>query len=194
MQTSRTLHSLALLAMGLAAPFFLTQCKIGAGSYRDVEYDPSMLKTPAGHDLEKKDYPFDDSGAYRKDWVKNEATGKTRSASALPVVAAAETTEGPGGSTPAASPGYARVSEARSAEVTGKIENIDSAGSSASISVTPPPAATSITAGAASYHTVVAGDTLYALSQRYRTSVGELKRVNGLADDSIQKGQTLRLP
>lgn len=194
MQTSRTLHSLALFAIGLAAPLFLTQCKTGPGTYKDVEYDPSMLKTPAGHGLEKKDYPFDDGGTYRKDWVKNKTTGKTRSSSRKPVVAAAETKEETGSTTSAPYPTYAEASEARSADVTGTIENIDSAGSSASIPVTPPTSATSVGSGAASYHKVVTGDTLFALSQRYRTSVDELKRVNGLTDNSIQKGQTLRLP
>ncbi len=196
MQTSRTLRSLACLVMGISAPFLLTQCKTGPGTYKDVEYDSALLNTPGGHGMEKKDYPFDDSGAYRKDWVKNDTKGKTRSSSQQASLASADTAEETGSSTPAPYPTYAQASDARDAEVTGSIENMDSSStSSASIQITPPTSATAVGgSGAAKYHTVVTGDTLFALSARYRTSVGELKRVNGLTDDSIQKGQSLRLP
>ncbi len=190
MHTSRTLRSIACLVMGLSAPFLLTRCKTGPGTYKDVEYDPTMLKTPSGHGLEKKDYPFDDNGAYRKDWVKNNSKGKTRSASQQAAPASTESTEEAVSSTPAPYPTYAQASQERSAEVTGSIENINSG--TTSIPVTPPTSASSV--GAASYHTVVTGDTLFALSQRYRTSVDELKRVNGLTDNSIQTGQSLRVP
>lgn len=189
MRTLRTLRSLACLAIGLSAPFLLTQCKTGPGTYKDVEYDSSMLKTPSGHGLEKKDYPFDDNGAYRKDWVKNDTSGRARSASRQASLASTETTEDTGNSTPAPYPTYAQASEERNAEVTGSIQNIDSSTTtSASIPVTPPTSAT------ASYHTVETGDTLFALSHRYGTTVDDLKRVNGLTDDSIQKGQSLRVP
>lgn len=43
--------------------------------------------------------------------------------------------------------------------------------------------------------TVKSGDTLEGIAQRYRVSVGDLKRLNGLKDaDLLQVGQTLRLP
>ncbi|MDF1741090.1 MAG: LysM peptidoglycan-binding domain-containing protein [Verrucomicrobiales bacterium] len=155
-----------------------------------------MLNTPAGHGLEKKDYPFDDNGAYRKDWVKNNTTGKTRSASRQASLASADADEDTGSSTPAPYPTYAEAAEARDAEVTGTIQSMDSGSTtSASIPITPPTSATSVSgSGAAKYHTVVTGDTLFALSHRYSTTVAELKRVNGLTDDFIQKGQSLRLP
>ena len=195
MQTFRTLRPLACLVMGGLAPFLLTQCKTGPGTYKDVEYDPAMLKTPSGHGLEKKDYPFDDSGAYRKDWVKNNTSGRTRSASQQASLASTETTEETGSSASTPYPTYAQASEDRDAQVSGSIQNIDSSTtSSASIPVTPPTSSVSTGTQAATYHTVVTGDTLFALSQRYRTSVDELKRVNGLTDDSIQKGQSLRVP
>jgi len=43
-------------------------------------------------------------------------------------------------------------------------------------------------------HTVRAGDTLWALSQRYGTSVSAIKRVNGLSSNTIVNGRTLRIP
>ncbi|MDO5351617.1 MAG: N-acetylmuramoyl-L-alanine amidase [Succinatimonas sp.] len=41
---------------------------------------------------------------------------------------------------------------------------------------------------------VKAGDSLSAIASRYKTSVGEIKRVNSLTTNVIHKGQTLYLP
>jgi LysM repeat protein len=81
MVSSAFLRTICFLSIGLFAPVFLTQCKTPAKSYKDVSYDPVKLKTPAGHGLERKDYPFDENGAYRKDWVKSNTGGRDRSAS-----------------------------------------------------------------------------------------------------------------
>ena len=43
-------------------------------------------------------------------------------------------------------------------------------------------------------HPVVAGDTLWGLSQRYGTSVDAIKAANGLTSDTIQTGTTLQIP
>jgi len=43
-------------------------------------------------------------------------------------------------------------------------------------------------------HTVSPGDTLYSLATQYGTTVIVLKTVNGLVDDTIYVGQTLRIP
>ena len=86
----------SLLLMGLVLPILFTQCKSAGGSYQDIEYDPTTLKTPSGHGMEKKDYPFDDDGRYRKEWVRNKTTGKTRSASKLPETQVATTTPATG--------------------------------------------------------------------------------------------------
>ncbi len=50
---------------------------------------------------------------------------------------------------------------------------------------TTPPAATGRT------YNVVAGDTLYSISRRYNLSVEQLKRLNGLTDNTISIGQVL---
>ena len=42
-------------------------------------------------------------------------------------------------------------------------------------------------------HTVAAGETLYAISRRYGTTVDELRRLNGLTTNMLSIGQTLRL-
>lgn len=43
------------------------------------------------------------------------------------------------------------------------------------------------------YHTVAKGDTLWNISQRYNTSVDEVKRLNNLNSDGIKLGQRLRI-
>ena len=44
------------------------------------------------------------------------------------------------------------------------------------------------------FHTVRRGDNLWELSRRYKTTVGMLKRVNGLRTDRIDLGQRLAIP
>ncbi|MFZ2897925.1 MAG: glucosaminidase domain-containing protein [Saprospiraceae bacterium] len=43
------------------------------------------------------------------------------------------------------------------------------------------------------YHTVVKGDTLYNLSKRYNTTVDAIRSLNGLTDNTIKIGQSLRV-
>lgn len=176
-KSSRTHRLIFMLGFALAGPILLTQCKSvgGGGSFRDVKYDPATLGTPSGHGMEKKQYPFDDDGKYRKDWVQKNASGRTRTSypgertapSSSTTVASAET------STESDYPNYADLTSS-------------SAGESA-------PTATPSTP-TAEYHKVTTGDTLFALAARYNTSVDALKRVNGLTGDSIRVGQSLRIP
>lgn len=43
-------------------------------------------------------------------------------------------------------------------------------------------------------YTVVAGDSLYKIAKEYRTTVGLLKRLNGLEGDTIYAGTELKVP
>ncbi len=43
------------------------------------------------------------------------------------------------------------------------------------------------------YHTVQSGDTLYAISRKYDTSVDAIKKLNGLTSNIIKRGQKLRV-
>lgn len=43
-------------------------------------------------------------------------------------------------------------------------------------------------------YTVRLGDTLWLLSQRYKTTVDEIKRLNGLTSDMLHVGQVLKIP
>ncbi|MCG8599234.1 MAG: LysM peptidoglycan-binding domain-containing protein [Verrucomicrobiales bacterium] len=162
------------VAAAVLCPLFVTQCRTTAGNYKDIEYDADTLKTPPGHNLEKKDYPFDDSGNYRKDWVKNKSRGKTRSSTGAPPEPDTTTSAAP----------------VQVAAAGGQGGYYGPAGTVASPDLTAPPAAPA----APRYHEVVTGDTLFSLAGRYQTSVDDLKRVNGLTSDSIRTGQSLRIP
>ena len=44
------------------------------------------------------------------------------------------------------------------------------------------------------YHRVRSGETLSRIAQKYKTSVSNLKKINGLKSDVIKEGQNLRIP
>ncbi len=196
-------RALSCLICGVLSPLFLTQCKTTSGTYKDVSYDSTKLKTPAGHGLEKKDYPFDESGAYRKDWVKSNASGRDRSAtqsaeSSTQLASTSTTESGTSGSN--SYPTYAEASAARNSgnfvgpageSAPGNSAPVDSIVTTSVPSSPPAPPAPSSNP---TYHKVKSGDTLFSLSSRYGTSVAELKRLNGLKGDSIRVGQSLRVP
>lgn len=186
---------LLLLLSGFLFPVLFTQCKMtGGGTYRDVSYDPAKLKTPPGHGMERKDYPFDESGAYRKDWVKSNSRGKDGSA-APGATSPAHTTEVAAAETAGSTsyPTYAEASAGRSGSdvvtPSGEAGPVELAQAGLSDSSSTAPAQV-----AARYHKVSSGDTLFSLASRYQTSVADLKRINGLSGDSIRVGQSLRLP
>lgn len=47
--------------------------------------------------------------------------------------------------------------------------------------------------GTPSYHSVIAGETLYAISRKYGITVEALKRLNGLTSNDLSVGQQLRI-
>jgi murein DD-endopeptidase MepM/ murein hydrolase activator NlpD len=50
------------------------------------------------------------------------------------------------------------------------------------------------TGNVAGYHKVKSGETLSSIAKRYRTSVSNLKNINGLKSDFIREGQRLKVP
>ncbi|MCB1204856.1 MAG: LysM peptidoglycan-binding domain-containing protein [Verrucomicrobiae bacterium] len=213
-----------VLLLAVLAPLLLTQCKTTVRSYKDVSYDPAKLKTPVGHGMERNDYPFDEQGNYRKDWVKNDTGGRDPSAikrpDPAPVTADAATLASAEPAASSGHAGYPTYAEAAAARKSGNF--VGPAGNAASGSLTIPTTAgvpetaamtlaeagsgstpvvlasagSTVTAApaAAQYHRVVSGDTLYAIANRYGTNLSDLKRVNGLTSDQIRPGQSLRLP
>lgn len=80
-------------------------------------------------------------------------------------------------------------------EALGKLATLDRAPPTAAVSAAPPPAQKPPAApqtAPARIHTVVAGDTLFSISQRYNVSVEQLRSLNQLAErDVIVVGQKL---
>ena len=73
--------------------------------------------------------------------------------------------------------------------------SINSHGQIVSSAVAPPPVKkSSSTSPSSRYHTVKKGDTLYALSRRYGTSVAAIQQANGMRSTSIFIGKKLRIP
>jgi len=195
----RTSRRRAALVAALVAPALLTQCRTSVQSYEEIQYDPATLQTPAGHGMEKKEYPFDDDGNYRKDWVRNDSSGRTRSSYDLPEVE-------PEATTPSQEAGPRMASATDSTNSTLPAVNVSAsdapypgdADETDGASPTSEPASAPVESSSASeepsYHRVATGDTLFALARRYDTTVAELKRVNGLTGDTIREGQSLRVP
>lgn len=143
-------------AARLAAPFLalatLVQCAT-APSYEKVDYEKQKLMTPP-HNMSRGEYPFDEQGNYRRDWVKKGGNSSGASSSS----------------------------------------SSSSSSSPASRPPAPAPAPSKPASGAARYHTVAPGDTLFSISRRYGVTVAQLKMTNGLTSDLIRIGQSLRLP
>ena len=176
----------------------LSQCA-GKG-YKAANYSDSKLATPA-HNLSQRDYPFDASGNYRKDWVKNgsrTASGnnvnrpKTSTASTSASERAASTPP-----TPTRTAAPTRSSSTAPPRIaTNTVRTTPPAAPTRTY--TPPPAPKPkpkpAPKPAARYHTVQPKQTLWAISQKYGTTVASLKKANGLTSDNIRIGQSLRIP
>ena len=57
--------------------------------------------------------------------------------------------------------------------------------------VKPDPVKKNVATKYATYHTVTKGETLYALSRKYKTSVADIKKMNNLQIDELAEGATL---
>lgn len=152
----------------LCAVLLLSQCAGKKPAYKSASYTSDRLAT-IPHGMARDDYPFADDGRYRKDWVAGGGGGRSKKTS-RPEKEAPRRSSTPSPSRPvASSPSPAAV-----------------------VASSPPPAPAS--KPAARYHKVVKGDTLFGLSSKYKVSVADIKRVNGLSGDLIKLGQSLRIP
>ncbi|RFC49561.1 MAG: LysM repeat-containing protein [Verrucomicrobia bacterium] len=148
------------LSLILLTPLLLCRCS-SFGPSVAVEGE---LASPESS-LPRSEYPFDESGRYREDWVsppsKKRSASRTRNAtssvSPKPTVTPA--------SSPAAAPSPAIL-------VSNSAPRVDRSGS----------------------HQVRNGDTLWSISRRYGVNVADLKAANGMRGDTIHPGEILRLP
>ena len=88
-------------------------------------------------------------------------------------------------------PGISSGKMMNMAEVRADIKTTLAGGSSKPVPADPPPTKPD---DAATYHTVVKGDTLWSLAEKYKTSVANLVRWNNLKDaEELSIGQKLRV-
>lgn len=171
-----SLSKFARLSLATAIGLSLIGCA-SKQKYEQIGYEEAKLATPP-HNLSAYDYPFDDDGTYRKDWVTDKNAKRGRRWKPSPTPAPAQSappmmTQAPQYPTQAPTQSYTPPPPPRPAPVQAPAP-----------APKPQPR----------YHTVAKGDTLFSVSRRYGVSVGQLKATNGLTSDMIRIGQTLRLP
>lgn len=193
-------HLLAKLLLVAALPW-ITQCG-HIGGYKSVVYSKEKLATPPTT-LSEREYPFDEKGNYRTDWVKGGST-KPRSKSSFRTASASPAQTLPSPSQPAPPPSSSR-SQAKAKKQKPSMtvaSNTTQAPKPPSPPVytpapTPPPPKPKPPVEKkpqARYHTIAKGDTLWGISRKYKIPVDAIKSANGLSSDLIRPGQTLRLP
>lgn len=190
-QTPRLLRLALQLTLCATLLPCLTQCSSKKG-YQAANYSPAKLATPE-HNLSQREYPFDASGKYRKDWVKNGS--RTLSGNNVNRPRFSSSSSSSDSRTASATP-QPSTSTSRSSVPT----RVASSSSSSpprqqtQSAPAPKPKPKPKPKPAARYHTVLAKQTLWAISQKYGISVDALKRANGLRSDLIRPGQSLRIP
>ncbi len=192
---------MALAALAVILPL-LVQCR-GIGGYKSISFSKTKLATPPTT-LSQRDYPFDEKGRYRTDWVKGGSTKKRSMSSfrSAPTKPTKPTKPAPTQTVAVQSPKTpsSKKSKKSSSSMTIAANNTPAPKSSPPKVYTPPPAPKPKPKPPASakkqarYHTISKGDTLWGISRRYKVSITAIKSANGLSSDLIRPGQILRLP
>lgn len=149
----------------LPASLLLCHCgSISLGPTVAVEGELASPETSLPH----YEYPFDESGRYREDWVS--PPSKKRSGSRTRNTTSAVTA-------PPRKPVVSPVS------VPAPVDSPRIVASNAPVQ-----------AGGSGSYQVRNGDTLWSISRRHGVSVADLKAANGMRGDTIHAGDSLRLP
>jgi LysM repeat protein len=191
-------HHLAKLLLAAALPW-MTQCG-HIGGYKSVVFSKAKLATPPTT-LSEREYPFDEKGNYRTDWVKNGST-KPRSESSFRTASTSPAQTLPSVNEPAP-PTSSSHSQAKTKKQPSRMTVASNTTQAAepppppvyTPAPTPPPPKPPVEKKPqARYHTIAKGDTLWGISRKYKIPVDAIKSANGLSSDLIRPGQTLRLP
>lgn len=144
--------------------------------------------------------PFDSRGNYVEAWADDKSKGRNWRASRVvgaPQIAAAEPSPPPPVAashiTPAPKPSSRVTRTKATAPVVGRVtppkkSSVASKPKSKTAVKTKPKHRSPIR------HTIKKGDTLYALSRKYKTSVSSIQRANGLKGSHLKIGRTLLIP
>ncbi len=165
-------------ALPLICTSLLCQCS-SLGPSVAVEGDLSSPETS----LPRYEYPFDESGRYREDWVSppsssQRSASRTRNSTSAstrnpvkPVLTPSSLPTSAPVVVPAVQTGVAR------SQIEGKS-----------------PSEAPLRVQGRGSHKVSNGDTLWSISRRYGLSVTDMKTVNGFKADTILPGQVILIP
>jgi LysM repeat protein len=176
----------------LLAPFILANCR----STKADGSSSSGSGTPS-HNMSRAEYPFDENGNYREDWVKGTNDNAVASADNRSVVDL--TTNNPPspflGTTderdnkPAVT---SRSSGSSSSKKTSSSSSKKVASSSSSSKSKPKPKKP---APKSTTVLVKKGDSLYGLAKRYGTSVKAIQSANGMGSSTVLRdGKSIKIP
>lgn len=201
-QTESRWDSLGRLALFLSLCFAVGGCTTtpqgGSRPLYGAHLGNRSTDTPP-HNLPKSEYPFDDSGRYRTDWVSASATGANDASSSLrgstSTVSAVKPKSNPKSSAAGATSNSSQKSSSTLAKTSSSKPKPRSelASAPAPITASAPKPKSKPTPSARS-HTVAKGETLWGISRRYGTTVAAVKSASHLSSDTIRPGQTLKIP
>ena len=179
--------ALSLLAMKLSPitalvfliPLLFASCR---SSRTKSGSGVSDAGTP-GHNMSRKDYPFDENGNYHEEWARGDDSGKVVDLTKDNPPSAFLGTTDPRDEKP---PTSKTTASSKSKPKSGSSSKPKSKVASKPKSK---PKATSTTV------TVKKGDTLYGLALRYKTSVKSIQTANGMGSSTtLRDGRSLKIP
>ena len=187
--------TLAMIMTLAAGSLFFTAC--GGGGVSENHHNRG-LNSGVG--------PFDSRGNYVEAWADDQSKGRNWRASRVvgePQIAAADPSPPPpvvashitpaskpsshGTRTKATAPVGGRATPPKKSRVASQPKSSPKSKSKAAVK-TKPKHRSPIR------HTIKKGDTLYALSRKYKTSVSSIQRANGLKGTNLRIGRTLLIP
>jgi hypothetical protein len=127
-------------------------------------------ETPA-HAMAKNEYPFDENGDYRSEWVRGGAVADTDDSSWRSSHGGSPTPQRDY-TPPARKKSTSSKSKSKSKVASSKSKSSSKGGS----------------------YTIKSGDSLSTIAARNGTTVAKLKAANGLKNDMIRAGKTLKIP
>ena len=165
-----------LTAILLATPLLFASCR---SSRTTSSSGGSDAGTP-GHNMSRKDYPFDENGNYREDWARGEDSGEVVDLTKDNPPSVFLGTTDPRDSKPA-------TKSTASSKPRPKSVATSNAKPKPKVVSKPKPTSTTIT--------VKKGDTLYGLASRYKTTVKAIQAANGMGSSTnLRDGRSLKIP
>ena len=164
-----------LTAILLATPLIFASCRSSR-----TKSSVTDSGTP-GHNMSRKDYPFDEHGNYMEEWARGDDSGEVVDLTKDNPPSVFLGTTDPRDSEPA------RKKSTASSKSRPKSVASSKSKSKPKVASKPKPVSTTIT--------VRKGDTLYGLALRHKTTVKAIQAANGMgASTNLRDGRSLKIP